>query len=93
LACHMALMRHPGFGLPSDSDVPAAILQPLAAQMYVDPLRVRHLWPAFPDLSHLPTDITETLEKVPACGHPHRSIANSGDNLFLVAFIVAPSHK
>src|SRR3546814_12391538 len=37
LACHMALMRHPGFGLSSDSDIPAALLQYLPAQLYVDP--------------------------------------------------------
>ncbi len=37
LAGHIALMRHPGFGLPSENDVPASIIQYLAAQLYVDP--------------------------------------------------------
>ena len=33
LACHIALMRHPGFGLPFSADVPSAILGYLAAQL------------------------------------------------------------
>ena len=37
LASHIALMRHPGFGLPSENDVPTSIIQYLAAQLYVDP--------------------------------------------------------
>lgn len=37
LACHIALMRHPGFGLPFSADVPDAILGYLAAQLFVDP--------------------------------------------------------
>jgi len=37
LAAHIALMRHPGFGLSAESEVPDAILHYLAAQLFVDP--------------------------------------------------------
>jgi hypothetical protein len=37
LACHIALMRHPGFGLPFGGGVMDAILQYLATQLFVDP--------------------------------------------------------
>ncbi len=37
LACHIALIRHPGFGFPYSADVPDAILGYLAAQLFVDP--------------------------------------------------------
>lgn len=36
LASHIALMRHPGFGLNTGAEVPAAIVQYLAAQLVVD---------------------------------------------------------
>ena len=37
LASHIALMRHPGFGLQAETGIPAAILQYLAAQLFVEP--------------------------------------------------------
>ena len=37
LAAHIALMRHPGFGLQSENPLPEAILQYLAAQLFVNP--------------------------------------------------------
>ena len=37
LAAQVALMRHPGFGLQAETGVPGAILQYLAAQLFVDP--------------------------------------------------------
>lgn len=36
LATQIALMRHPGFGLQPDTDVPDAVLHYLAAQLFVD---------------------------------------------------------
>lgn len=36
LATQIALMRHPGFGLQPDVDVPDAVLHYLAAQLFVD---------------------------------------------------------
>ena len=36
LAAQIALMRHPGFGLQADDDVPKRVLQYLAAQLFVD---------------------------------------------------------
>jgi hypothetical protein len=37
LAAHISLMRHPGFGLQAETGIPSAILQYLAAQLFVDP--------------------------------------------------------
>lgn len=37
LASHIALMRHPGFGLSASNAVPVPILHYLAAQLHVDP--------------------------------------------------------
>jgi TnpA family transposase len=37
LASHIALMRHPGFGLPFGGGVADAIIQYLAAQLFIDP--------------------------------------------------------
>jgi TnpA family transposase len=37
LAAHLALLREPGFGLRANSDIPEAVLNYLAAQLYVSP--------------------------------------------------------
>lgn len=36
LAAHIALMRHPGFGLATEKDIPERIIEYLAAQLFVD---------------------------------------------------------
>lgn len=37
LAAHLALLRHPGFGLRTNSEIPDAVLTYMAAQLCVSP--------------------------------------------------------